>query len=182
MKLELSFPTKPYIITQAFGIYNPAYLQFGFDHHNGIDFLPLKPYEVSAMCEGEVYETGFNSGAGNFVRYKTKEPVDVNGHKSYVGFMYMHAEKILVKVGDKVKCGDSLIVADNTGFSTGLHTHISAYFINEDNTKQSFGDKSTDYCFDFSEFYNGLYATDVKIWWQKLSTALNLLKKLLGYN
>ncbi len=177
MKLELSFPAKPYIITQSFGIYNPAYEQFGFNKHNGIDFRVDTDEIVVAMCRGEVYEVGYNSGAGNYVKYKTLNPVEVEGRTAYVGFMYMHAFKYLVEVGDIVASGTPLIIADNTGFSTGPHTHISAYLINENNTKQAVGDKNSDYCFDFSKYYNKFHADDVKKWWDIL---MEIKKKLLG--
>jgi len=41
-KLELFYPAKPYKITQAFGINNPSYLQFGFSQHNGIDIAVIR--------------------------------------------------------------------------------------------------------------------------------------------
>src|SRR3990167_5835535 len=142
-KLELFFPAKPYNVTQAFGIYNPAYLQFGFELHNGADFTIEPDGLVHAMCDGEVTETGFNSGAGNFVRYKT-EPMEAEGRTGVVEFMYMHGKEILVKKGDKVLCGDSLMIADNTGFSTGPHTHISAYFIGSNGLKISINNPRAD--------------------------------------
>ena len=181
MKLELSYPAKPYVITQAFGIYNPAYEQFGFNRHNGIDFAVDTDGVVVAMCEGEVYETGFNNGAGNYVRYKTTKEVEADGLKGTVGFMYMHGKEILCKKGDKVMSGTPLMIADNTGFSTGPHTHISAYFIDSNNIKLPYGSKDSDYCFDFSKYYNGLYADDVKDIVNKISLisqALKLIKSL----
>lgn len=161
MKLELFFPAKPYQITQAFGIANPSYLQFGFSKHNGIDFAVDADGIVRAMCDGVVYETGYNSGAGNFVRYKT-ETVEAEGRTGIVGFMYMHAKEVLVKKGQVIKAGDALIVADNTGFSTGPHTHISAYFINSLDQRVPIGEPETDYCFDFSKYYNKYFADDAQ--------------------
>ena len=176
-KLELSYPAKPYTITQAFGIYNPAYEQFGFNRHNGIDFRVDIDGLVVAMCRGKVYEVGFNEGAGYFVRYRTLEPTTIDGNSGYVAFMYMHGLKQLVKVGDVVASGTPLMIADNTGFSTGPHTHISAYLVDYNNKKLSFGNKDSDYCFDFSKYYNGYYADDVKTWWDKL---MEIKKKLIG--
>ena len=162
MRLSLYYPAKPYNITQAFGITNPSYNQFGFTKHNGVDFQVDKDGIVNAMCDGTVYEVGYNSGAGNFVRYKTNVPVEAEGKTGYVAFMYMHAEKHLVKTGDKIQAGDELIVADNTGFSTGPHTHISAYFIDNKTNIKLAGDPQTDHCFDFAKYYNGKYASDIK--------------------
>lgn len=177
MKLELFIPAKPYRVTQAFGIVNPSYNQFGFSKHNGIDFAVDEDKIVRAMCDGEVYEVGFNNGAGNFVRYKTYT-VEAEGKRGRVGFMYMHAEKILVKKGDILKAGDPVIVAGNTGFSTGPHTHISAYFINELEEKIALNPE-TDHCFDFSKYYNGYYADDAQKVIGILTNIINLLKKKL---
>ncbi len=161
MKLSLYIPASPYVITQGFGIYNPAYEQFGFNKHNGIDFAVDKDGKVKAMCDGVVTEVGTNNGAGKFVRYMTNELVEVEGRTAYAGFMYMHASKQLVVVGQKIKAGDDLIIAGNTGFSTGPHTHISAYLCNENGSKQARGSKDSDYCFDFSKYFNGINADDI---------------------
>lgn len=177
MKLSLYIPAKPYKITQGFGILNPSYEQFGFSKHNGVDFQIDTDGIVNAMCDGVIYEVGYNAGAGNFVRYKTNVSVEAEGKSGYVAFMYMHAKVQLVKVGDKILAGDELIVADNTGFSTGPHTHISAYFIdNITNTKLPL-DPTTDHCFDFSKYYNGKYAPDIK---EGLLAQLAVLKKKLA--
>ena len=180
MKLDLFYPAKPYVITQAFGITNPSYNQFGFSKHNGTDFAVDTDKIVRAMCDGEVYEVGFNKGAGNFVRYKTGR-VEAEGRTGIVGFMYMHAEKCLVTKGQKIKAGDPLIIAGNTGFSTGPHTHISAYFINELDERIPVGNPETDYCIDFSKYYNGYFSDEATKVINILSTIINLLRKKLGY-
>lgn len=176
MKLSLYYPTKPYEITQAFGITNPSYNQFGFTKHNGIDFRVDTDGIVRAMCDGEVYDVGYNAGAGNYVRYKTNL-VEAEGRTGYVAFMYMHAEKCLVKSGQKIQAGDALIVADNTGFSTGPHTHISAYFVNELNEKLPLN-PDTDHCFDFSKYYNGKFSDDIIVALQR--QVLSLISKILA--
>ena len=183
MTLQLIKPADPYEVTQSFGIFNPAYTQFGFDHHNGIDFRIDRDGIVVAMCEGEVYEVGYNSAAGNFVRYRTLQKVDAEGHTDYVGFMYMHAKTQLVKTGDKVVAGTPLIVADNTGFSTGPHTHISAYFLDiASGLKLPYGQANCDYCFDFSKYYtpdlSPVYATAEQK--NSIMKALDWLKLLLN--
>lgn len=177
MKLNLYYPAKPYVITQAFGIRNPLYEQFGFKRHNGVDFRVDTDKVVRAMCDGVVYDVGFNNGAGNYVRYKTPL-VEAEGRLGYVGFMYMHAEKCLVKTGDRVQAGDPIIIADNTGFSTGPHTHISAYFVNESNQKIEDGDPTVDHCFDFAKYYNGKFADDIILAMYK--QILELAQKILA--
>lgn len=159
-KLSLYYPTKPYNVTQAFGIYNPAYNQFGFDHHNGIDFAVDADGVVLAMCDGVVTDVNYNSSAGNYVKYKTGL-VECEGIECYVEFMYMHASQQLVKVGDKVQAGDEILIAGNTGFSTGPHTHISAYRLDKRGNRLDQGD-GLDRCFDFSKYYNGKNSQDIR--------------------
>jgi murein DD-endopeptidase MepM/ murein hydrolase activator NlpD len=161
-KLELFYPVKPLITTQAFGIFNPAYKQFDFSYHNGWDYATTHGQIAYAMCDGIVTDVGENGGAGKYVRYKTAEAVEAEGALEVVEFMYMHAEKQLVKKGQYVKAGDPLIVCDNTGFSTGPHLHISAYFINPAGKKIRGRFAKTDYCIDFSKYYNRYFAVDAQ--------------------
>lgn len=179
-KLDLFYPAKPYIITQAFGIYNPAYLQFGFEKHNGVDFKVDADKIVKAMCDGLVTDVGFNAGAGNYVRYRTLGPVEAEGKTGYVEFMYMHAERCLVKKGQTLKAGDDVIIADNTGFSTGPHTHISGYFVDIKTGYKLRADPTTDHCFDFSKYYNGYYADDAQKVILTLYKIIDLLKQAVS--
>jgi len=162
-KLSLFYPAKPYIVTQKWGIYNPAYERFGFKFHNGEDFAVDKDGIVRAMCNGIVTDTGnIPTGAGIYLRYKTGL-VEAEDKECYVEFVYMHAEKLLVNKGDVVKAGDPLIVADNTGYSTGPHTHISGLRIGLNGERLDTEGKNRDanYSFDFSKYFNGKYADDI---------------------
>lgn len=181
-KLELFYPAKPYEVTQAFGILNSSYKDNGmtFIRHNGIDFRVDTDGIVRAMCDLEVYEVGENSKAGKYVRLKTLTPVEAEGRTETVAFMYMHAEKHLCKKGDILKAGDPVIVADNTGFSTGPHTHISAYFINFLNQKLSINQPDVDDCFDFSKYYNKYYADDAQTVIGIYKAIIDLLKSFLA--
>jgi murein DD-endopeptidase MepM/ murein hydrolase activator NlpD len=159
-RLELFIPVKPLRINQAFGIYNPAYEQFGFSRHNGIDYAVESGALAYAMCDGIVAEVGYNKGAGNFVRYRTHQKMEAEGQLAYVEFMYMHAQCVLVKAGQDVKAGDPLIECDNTGFSTGRHLHVSAYFVGSVGQKLKVGSPESNYCFDHSKYYNSFFAVD----------------------
>jgi murein DD-endopeptidase MepM/ murein hydrolase activator NlpD len=181
MKLELFYPAKPYIVTQAFGLLNSSYKDNGmtFIKHNGIDFKVDTDGIVRAMCDLEVYEVGENSKAGRYVRLKTLNPVEAEGKVGTVAFMYMHADRHLCKQGDILKAGDPVIVADNTGFSTGPHTHISAYFINSANVKLE-GDPDVDHCFDFSKYYNNYYSDDATQVYLILTATISILGMMIA--
>lgn len=153
---ELYYPARPFVTTQAWGIKNPSYEQFGFTHHNGVDFAVDADGVVLAPCEAEVIEVGFNAGAGNYVKLKTPEVI-CEGVPCFVILFFMHARNVLVKTGQKVVVGDTLFIADNTGFSTGPHTHLSTYRINKFLNQLDL-DKKTNYTFDPAKYFNKKYA------------------------
>lgn len=164
-KLELYYPAKPFIQSQGWGIKNPSYLQFGFDAHNGTDFILGEDSLVYAPVEFEVEDVGYNDGAGNYVRGITTKKYEVDGVECYVGMMFMHFERTFVKKGQNLVVGDQLGIADNTGFSTGPHTHLSLYRLKKRvNITSNRLDKDwhTNYTFDPQPYWTGKYAKDMK--------------------
>lgn len=160
-RLRLYYPTKPYSITQAWGISNPSYVQFGFSKHNGEDFRIGADCLVYAPIACEVTETGFEErGKGNFVRLITTEQHTVGDIPCFVGLVFMHGEKILVKAGDKLNVGDKIMIPDNTGFSTGPHTHMSCYRLGVNKISRLDTDPATNYTFDPHTYWTGHYAVD----------------------
>lgn len=124
MKLSLTEPTKPFVITQEWGVRNSAYDQFGFTHHNGVDFRLGKDAKLFAPHEGEVSHVGWQPrGAGLYLCVRSREAYDFPDGKFHVESTFMHLATTSVQVGQTVERGDPLAVADNTGFSTGPHTH-----------------------------------------------------------
>ena len=176
-KLKLDYPTFPFFITQAWGISNPSYLQFGFSKHNGVDFLLGTDKIAKAMCAGVVIETGFNTGAGNFVKYRTGL-VEAEGTECLVEFYYMHAEKVLVQAGQIVSAGTPLIIQDNTGFSTGPHTHISAYRLNPTDWTRLDSALDTNRTFDWLKYTQYKFTRDMVK--GENSTEVYQLQKRLG--
>lgn len=161
-KLEVFLPVKPLVVTQAFGIYNPVYKQFGFTKHNGVDMAVSDGQPAYAPMDCIVIETGFNSGAGRYVKVNTLEPVQAEGKTGIVCLTFMHGKEIKVTKGQQLKAGDLLMYCDNTGFSTGHHLHVSAFFIDPGGYKMQIGDVDSDYCFDWSKYCNWFYAVDAQ--------------------
>jgi len=179
MKPYFYYPAKPYIVSQAWGISNPSYKQFGFSKHNGVDFLTGERNEVRAPLPLLVLETGYNDGAGNYARLVSLDKYDVADTNCYIGMMFMHAERVLVKKGDILKTGDLIMIADNTGFSTGPHTHLSCRRLSKQNWGKKYRldtDKEADYTFDPRPYWNGFYAADFGL----ITTIMHKLKDLLA--
>lgn len=182
MKCELWYPAKPFRLTQGWGIYNPAYEQFGFSRHNGIDFALGADKTLYSPCAGKVVRTGNQpTGGGIFLGIMTDQMQFPDG--SYrVLIDLLHCDRLLVEEGDMVQIGTPLAIADSTGFSTGPHTHMQPrrvlYWNGEigDRLAWTPADKNdANNSFDPLPYFNGFYAKDhgiVLSTYSKLSGAL----------
>jgi len=82
--------------------------------HKGIDFAGKMGSDVLATAAGVVTWAGKRYGYGQLV--------EIN-HGSGISTRYGHCEKILVKVGQKVKQGERIGLMGSSGRSTGPHVH-----------------------------------------------------------
>jgi murein DD-endopeptidase MepM/ murein hydrolase activator NlpD len=87
--------------------------------HNGLDFRAPVGTEVYATGNGTVYETGRNSGLGNYI---------IVDHGYGTRTTYGHLSRINVNKGRQVKRGDIIGLVGSSGLSTGSHLH---YEINQ---------------------------------------------------
>lgn len=126
MKLELYYPVKPVRFNQHFGEVDPKYSGLGLKGHNGDDYFALDGTEIRASHDGTVTFVGEDGAGGLTVVLRTNEEFDYLDDKAFFKTIYCHIKKNTFKVlpGQKVKAGDLLALADNTGFSTGSHLHF----------------------------------------------------------
>ena len=82
--------------------------------HKGIDFAGKMGSDVLATAAGVVTWAGKRYGYGQLV--------EIN-HGNGISTRYGHCEKILVKVGQKVKQGERIGLMGSSGRSTGPHVH-----------------------------------------------------------
>jgi murein DD-endopeptidase MepM/ murein hydrolase activator NlpD len=120
-ELELSstpsrLPAKGYI-TSGFGTRSDPF-NGGRAHHLGIDFDANTGDPVSAAAGGVVTYSGVKSGYGNVVQ------VD---HGNGYTTLYGHNSRLLVRVGDVVRAGQTIAKAGSTGRSTGPHVHFEVH-------------------------------------------------------
>ena len=87
--------------------------------HYGQDFAAPIGTEVYVTGNGTVFETGRNSGLGNYI---------IIDHGYGLRTTYGHLSKINVAKGRNVKRGDLIGLSGNTGLSSGPHLH---YEINQ---------------------------------------------------
>lgn len=82
--------------------------------HKGIDIAANSGTSIKAAMSGTVKVAEENSEYGKFIKI-------VNGD---VMTVYAHCKKLKVKVGDKVKLGETIATVGSTGNSTGPHLHF----------------------------------------------------------
>lgn len=125
MKLELFMPVAPWAITQLFGNDPQSYAWLGIKGHNGIDIKTSRGQIVRAAHDGTVTFAGEDSSGGWGVVIRTDEPREYQDGECYFKTIYWHLVPVIpVKAGQKVKVGDVIGYADNTGFTTGDHLHL----------------------------------------------------------
>lgn len=84
-------------------------------NHKGIDIGASTGSDIIAAASGEVVISTYSYSAGNYVMIN---------HGGGVYTVYMHASKLLCKVGDTVKQGQVIAKVGSTGYSTGPHLHF----------------------------------------------------------
>jgi hypothetical protein len=195
--LKIYFPFKPYVITQHWGASNPAYAaQFNdpqFKAHNGTDAnigkidpytdLPYSEYPVYCPVEGfTVKSVDFSpQGGGNELWLISNEPVQMFDKLCYAWIPLCHAKKVLVKAGDKPELGELLMIADNTGFSTGIHTHMGLYRVDYMAASiHKLDQNDAEGSFSPELFFTGEYAVDKATTSALVKSGLKYVKYKLG--
>ena len=104
-------------LTQHWGQNADAYARFGLWGHNGTDLAMPSGTPVRCIADGGVAYADTDSDYGNYVRVWHAEL----GAWSF----YAHLLKPgSVKVGQKVKAGETIGLVGSTGNSTGPHLHL----------------------------------------------------------
>lgn len=178
MKLSLWYPVKPLQINQKFGTRGDWYRRNGInvEGHNGWDFNATHGQKVYAAHDGVVLYAGTDSKEGFGVTIRTDKKYEYKGGEAYFKTIYWHLIPMVpVKVGQRVKAGDLIGYADNTGFSTGDHLHFGlkplekrgvSNWVNIEADNGYFGS------IDPEPYFNGYFAPD------KL-TVISLFKKMI---
>jgi murein DD-endopeptidase MepM/ murein hydrolase activator NlpD len=104
-------PVKGYRFTSPYG------LRWG-QLHAGVDLAVPEGTRVNAVHDGRVVLAGWYGGYGNCV---------IIEHGNGVETVYGHNSAVTVQVGQRVKAGDAIALAGNTGHSYGSHVHLEVH-------------------------------------------------------
>lgn len=86
--------------------------------HNGIDIKGNHGDPYYAFADGRVYDTGFETTLGNYIRIE---------HQNNLTSHYFHSSKVLVKIGQKVSSGEKIGLVGSTGYALGPHLHFEVH-------------------------------------------------------
>ena len=180
-KLTFWAPAKPLRINQSWGIFNPAYQQFGFSRHNGTDIAvgdDKKLYWPIDNCV--VYDTEFGEATGWRIKANSKDFYEFpDGKHAYVNVIMMHMDhKSPVPVGTVLNVGDDVGVPDNTGFSTGPHTHVMGRRVDANGVLMDTND--ADNSFDLMPYWNGYYAIDKTVLVGTMKALVGVLQQMVA--
>ena len=101
------------IVTSEFGE-REATIKGMTTDHKGIDIAAKSGTNIKSAISGIVSVAEENSEYGKFIKI-------VNGD---IMTVYAHCKKLKVKVGDKIKLGQTIATVGSTGNSTGPHLHF----------------------------------------------------------
>lgn len=119
-EIELLPPLKDIAITQKFnGMVFDYNSLLGITSHNGIDYLAKKACPVYASHDGNITWAGKDGDGGISVQI-IASPYGLSFYT-----LYYHLLEVKVEAGQKVKAGQLIGLADNTGrITSGSHLHF----------------------------------------------------------
>jgi len=82
--------------------------------HSGVDLQARRGEMVKATAEGTVIQANYNGDYGNVVELR---------HGNGFTTSFAHLQSFNVKIGDRIKRGQVIGLAGNSGRSTGVHLH-----------------------------------------------------------
>jgi murein DD-endopeptidase MepM/ murein hydrolase activator NlpD len=120
-EFKLLWPTEFPVVTQSFGANPEIYRRWGLPGHEGIDFRAARNTKVFACADGTAARVDVYRGDPTQQPYGHSVRLQ---HRDGYLTVYAHLERALVKVGQVVKAGDVIGLADATGNSSGHHLHL----------------------------------------------------------
>ena len=106
-------------ITSEFGA-REATIKGMTTDHKGIDISANSGTNIKSAIEGTVSVAEENSEYGKFIKITNGDVMTV----------YAHCKTLKVKVGDKIKAGQTIALVGSTGNSTGSHLHFEIRYEN----------------------------------------------------
>ena len=113
-RLRLSWPLARVTITSLFGRRMHPILRV-VREHDGVDLAAAPDQQVFAAASGRVLRAGEDGGYGLMVELL---------HRNGLVTRYAHLDELLVTKGGRVRRGQPIGLAGQTGLATGVHLHF----------------------------------------------------------
>ena len=118
-------PSRSDRISQFFG-YTDFHSHYATQkRHNGIDIAVPTGTKIYSVMSGTILDTGDSTKICARKQYGKWIAID---HGNGLTSMYAHLSKINVEKGQRVKRGQKIGLAGNTGYSFGSHLHFTVYY------------------------------------------------------
>lgn len=117
----MRFPFEPKFITGRFGTLSEFRRKNGMQPHSGVDWARPEGTPIPSIANGTVVLQQWSDVLGNVSVLRV---MGADKKLYYVGFCHLKAEGL--KVGTKVKEGETIGLVGNTGSaSSGAHLHLT---------------------------------------------------------
>jgi uncharacterized protein YgiM (DUF1202 family) len=120
-QFRLQWPVDEHRVNQYFGENPDTYKPFGLPGHEGLDLWAPTGANVYAAADGTVTEADHPDNHPYGLQVRLVHQVGGMTFRT----VYAHLEQALVTVGQQVKAGDKIGLADSTGNAFGSHLHLT---------------------------------------------------------
>jgi murein DD-endopeptidase MepM/ murein hydrolase activator NlpD len=125
--LKLVWPTDYRVYTQKFGERPEYYSRFGLPGHEGVDIRAPNGSNVYACADGVVTMAGWHPSKGKNHPYGVQVRILHSTPDGAFETMYAHMQdgSVRIRIGQEVKAGQPIGLADTTGNTSAAHLHLS---------------------------------------------------------
>ncbi len=120
-QFRLVWPVDTHVLNQGFAENPDMYRSFKLPGHEGLDLYAPHGANIYACADGVVYQAEHPKSHPYGVQIRIKHEFEGKIYHT----VYAHLSETHVKVGEKVKAGQRIGQADNTGNSFGSHLHLT---------------------------------------------------------
>ncbi|MEA2036692.1 MAG: M23 family metallopeptidase [Nanoarchaeota archaeon] len=162
MKLKLTLPLRPFILTQSYGEdlacvdtktyktvisrtgatcpsgFVSLYVASGMLGHNGLDIAARSWQPIYSSTSGVVTEFVSEKKRGLGLGIVTNDRYEFDRFSAFAKLRYWHLAGMAVEKGDIIKKGQLIGWADNTGYSSGNHLHFELKPVLWDETSKEY--------------------------------------------
>ncbi|PYO39361.1 MAG: hypothetical protein DMD29_09595 [Gemmatimonadetes bacterium] len=98
-----------------------------FQPHQGVEFNNPDGTSVHAIGDGVVIYSGPAEAGANTIAIRHDRKLTTDNRQLFLFSVYYHNTRLLKRVGERVRAGDTLALVGNTGRATNDHLHLEVH-------------------------------------------------------